>query len=67
MSLLSQIIVMLVLSVIAILIVVIMGDYGPWYLAWLLGTGFAILVAAMGGVLFEHQEEESQSGGKTAD
>lgn len=56
MSLLSRIIVLLILAVIAILLTVIMGDYGPWYLAWLLGTGFMILVAAMGGVLYENQE-----------
>lgn len=56
MSLLLRIIILLVLAVIAILLTVIMGDYGPWYLAWLLGTGFMVLVAAMGGVLYEAQE-----------
>ncbi len=57
MSLLSRIIIMLILAVIAILIAVILGDYGPWYFSWLVGTGFMILVAAMGGVLYEDQEE----------
>lgn len=47
----------MVFAVIAILLGVILGDYGPWYLSWLLGTGFMILVAAMGGVLFEEQED----------
>lgn len=55
---LVRILIMLVLAVIAILIAVIMGDYGPWYLSWLLGTGFMILVSAMGGVLYEDQEKE---------
>ncbi len=55
---LVRILIMLVLAVIAILIAVIMGDYGPWYLSWLLGTGFMVLVAAMGGVLYEDQESE---------
>ncbi|MFW8566386.1 hypothetical protein [Orrella sp. 11846] len=68
MSLLSRIIVLLILAVIAILLTVIMGDYGPWYLAWLLGTGFMILVAAMGGVLYENQarseEQKTQSTSK---
>lgn len=58
MSLLSRIIILLILAVIAILIAVVMGDYGPWYLSWLLGTGFMILVAAMGGVLYEDQDKE---------
>ena len=61
MSLLARIIILLFLAVIAILIVIIMGDYGPWYLSWLLGTGFMILVAAMGGVLYEDQDRERQS------
>jgi len=60
MSLTMQIIVLLFLACLSILLVIIMGDYGPWYLAWLLGTGFMILVAAMGGVLFEDQEEEQR-------
>lgn len=60
MSLLSRIIVLLILAVIAILLTVIMGDYGPWYLAWLLGTGFMILVAAMGGVLYENQAQSEE-------
>lgn len=58
MSLLSRIVILLILAVIMILITIIMGDYGPWYLAWLLGTGFMVLVAAMGGVLYEDQEDE---------
>lgn len=59
MSLFSRIVILLILAVITILIAIIMGDYGPWYLSWLLGTGFMVLVAAMGGVLFEDQEHEA--------
>lgn len=55
---LVRILIMLVLAVLAILLAVIMGDYGPWYLSWLLGTGFMVLVSAMGGVLYEDQERE---------
>ncbi len=58
MSTFSQVVVLFILAVIVILLAIILGDYGPWYLAWLLGTGFMILVAAMGGVLFEDQERE---------
>lgn len=58
MSTFSHVVILFILAVIVILLAVILGDYGPWYLAWLLGTGFMILVAAMGGVLFEDQERE---------
>ena len=46
------------LSIIAIVLGIILGDYGAWYLSWILGTGMMLLVAALGGVLFEAQEEE---------
>lgn len=45
------------IAVLAIVLGVILGDYGPWYFSWFLGTGFMILVAAAAGVLFEAQEE----------
>lgn len=51
------------LAVLAILIAVILGDYGPWYLSWFLGTGFMVLVAVSAGVLFEAQEEAAQATG----
>ena len=44
-------------AVLAILLGVILGDYGPWYLSWLLGTAFMILAAALGGVLYEEQND----------
>lgn len=65
MSTFSHVVILFILAVIVILLAVILGDYGPWYLAWLLGTGFMILVAAMGGVLFEDQERELIQRGKS--
>lgn len=50
----------MIVAVLAILLGVILGDYGPWYLSWLLGTGFMILVAALGGVLYEEQDDVAQ-------
>ncbi|MGQ3676577.1 hypothetical protein ACT6QH_13910 [Xanthobacter sp. TB0139] len=47
----------MVITVIAILLAVILGDYGPWYLSWLLGTGFMVLLAVSAGVLFEAQDD----------
>ena len=45
------------LAGVVILIAVILGDYGPWYFSWLLGTGFMILVSVSGAVLLDSQDE----------
>lgn len=45
------------IAVVVIVIAVILGDYGPWYFSWLLGTGFMILVAVSGAVLLDAQDE----------
>lgn len=50
-------IIAMTLAALAILFAIILGDYGPWYLSWLLGTGFMVLVATSAGVLFEAQED----------
>lgn len=55
-------IVALVVAGLAVLLGIIIGDYGPWYMCWFLGTGFMILVAASSGVLFEAQEEAAEAG-----
>lgn len=57
-------IIAMTLAALAILFAIILGDYGPWYLSWLLGTGFMVLVAASAGVLFEAQEDAHQAGQK---
>lgn len=58
--LLNYIIAMAV-ACLAIFIGIILGDYGPWYLSWFLGTGFMILLAVSAGVLFEAQEDARQA------
>lgn len=50
-------IIAMAIAVLAVLLAVILGDYGPWYLSWVLGTGFMVLVAVSAGVLFEAQED----------
>ena len=57
-------IIFMAIAAVAILIGIILGDYGPWYLSWLLGTGFMVLVAVSAGVYFEAQEDAAQSKGK---
>ncbi len=67
MSVFWRFVLAMIIAVIAILIGIILGDYGPWYLSWLLGTGFMILVAALGGVLFEEQEDAARNKGDNTD
>jgi cyd operon protein YbgT len=43
-----------------LLMSILLGDRGPWYFAWILGTVMAIVIAVAGGVLFEAQEEREQ-------
>jgi hypothetical protein len=43
-------------AVLAIVIGVIVGDYGAWYFSWVVGTIMIVLVAAAGGVLLDTQE-----------
>lgn len=56
----------MVITFLMIFIAIILGDYGAWYLSWVLGTGFMILVAAFGGVLFDVQEEAAQTAAEAA-
>lgn len=51
----------LALSLLVIVIAVILGDYGPWYFSWLLGTGFMVLVAVSGAVLLDAQDEAAKT------
>lgn len=48
---------LLVIAVSVIVLAVMLGDYGPWYFAWLVGTVMMVLVAAAGGALFDVQSE----------
>jgi len=46
------------LAALAIVIGVIIGDYGSWYFSWLIGTAMIVLIAVAGGALFDAQEDE---------
>lgn len=45
--------VLLLLSVAVIILAVLLGDYGPRYFAWLIGTVMMVLVAAAGSALLD--------------
>jgi hypothetical protein len=55
--------VMLTVSVVAAIVMgVIVGDYGAWYFAWAIGTIMIVLVSAAGGVLLDTQERTKSPG-----
>jgi hypothetical protein len=47
--------------VLALVVAVLAGDYGPWYFAWLVGTTMIILISAAGAVMFDAQETSSSN------
>ncbi|MUG76997.1 hypothetical protein [Commensalibacter melissae] len=50
--------------IIALLIAVFVGDQGPWYFAWLIGTVMIILISVAGAVLFDAQSDLRDSTGE---
>jgi predicted outer membrane lipoprotein len=48
---------LMLLALLVIFLAILLGDHGPWYFAWLLGTATIVLVAAAGGAMFDTQEE----------
>ncbi|AOU98181.1 hypothetical protein BI364_09635 [Acidihalobacter yilgarnensis] len=50
-----------VLALLLIFLTVIIGDYGPWYFAWIVGTVMIVLVSAAGGALLDTQIEARQA------
>ena len=59
MKTLMQFVVYMVIALIAIVLGVSLGDYAPWYFAWLVGTVMLVLVAAAGGAWMDAQDEEA--------
>lgn len=53
-----KIVLYLLMALWLIFLGIILGDYGPWYFAWLLGTVMIVLVSAAGGALMDTQLEE---------
>jgi len=54
------------LSVCFIVLCVMLGDYGAWYLVWLLGTLMMVLIAAASGSMLDAQEAGGQSSDDSA-
>ncbi len=56
-----KIILYFLISLWLIFLGVILGDYGPWYFAWLVGTVMIVLIAAAGGALMDTQLAEEEN------
>ena len=59
-----QFLIYMLLAVVAIVMGVILGDYGSWDFAWFVGTAMIVLVAAAGGAWMDAHDEtpEGESG-----
>ena len=42
---------------VALFYAILLGDVGPWYFAWLIGTVMICLITAASGILFETELE----------
>ncbi len=54
------ILIFIIIALVLIFLGIILGDYGPWYFAWLLGTVMIVLISAAGGALMDTQLEEKR-------
>lgn len=61
-----QFLVYMLLAVVAIVMGVILGDYGSWYFAWFVGTAMIVLVAAAGGAWMDAHDETPEGDGSAA-
>ncbi|HTS55300.1 MAG TPA: hypothetical protein VMH26_18680 [Burkholderiales bacterium] len=64
MSILTRFVVYMLIGVLVIFLAAVLGDNGPWYFAWLVGTVMIVLISAAGAALLDTQEEERQRAGK---
>lgn len=55
-----KIILFFFIALMLIFLGIILGDYGPWYFSWLVGTVMIVLIAAAGGALMDTQLAEDE-------
>jgi predicted outer membrane lipoprotein len=58
MSTLARFLVYMFIGVVVIFLAAVLGDNGPWYFAWLVGTVMIVLISVSGAVLLDTQEDE---------
>jgi hypothetical protein len=57
MKIFLQFVLLMMIGGLAILLAIVLGDRGAWYLAWLLGTVVIVLIAAAAGLMLDTQDE----------
>lgn len=57
MKIFLQFVILMIIGGLAILLAIVLGDRGAWYLAWLLGTVVIVLIAAAAGLMLDTQDE----------
>ena len=57
MSILARFVIYMLIGVLVIFLAAVLGDNGPWYFAWLVGTVMIVLISAAGAMLLDTQEE----------
>ncbi len=48
-----------IIALVALFLVILLGEQGAWYFAWLLGTVMIVLISAAGGALLDTQDQEN--------
>ena len=56
----------MLIAVLVIILAAMLGDNGPWYFAWLVGTVMIVLISAAGAGLLDTQEEEQRRAATSA-
>jgi len=56
-----RIIFYLIIAFVALFMVILLGDKGAWYFAWLLGTVMIVLISAAGAAMLDTQDREENS------
>ena len=64
MSLLARFVIYMLIGVLVIFLAAVLGDNGPWYFAWLVGTVMIVLISVAGAILLDTQEEEQANSGR---
>ena len=63
MGTLIRFVIYMFIAVLVIILAAMLGDNGPWYFAWLVGTVMIVLISAAGAGLLDTQEEEQRQAG----
>ena len=61
MKIFLQFVLLMAIGGLAILLAIVLGDRGAWYLAWLLGTVVIVLIAAAAGLMLDTQDEREST------